>query len=82
MHFLDGGCTFWIVDELFGKWMKTVVSSEMDEKNSMLDNGPDGEARRSGQDGSRYPMGEQGRWTPGHPNGCPMEGRRVSDGGG
>jgi hypothetical protein len=35
MHSLDSGCILWTMDEISGKWMKTAVSSEADEKNSM-----------------------------------------------
>jgi hypothetical protein len=49
------------VDEISGKWMKTVVSSEADEKNSMSN----GVARRSDQGSPQYPLDEQGRRTPG-----------------
>jgi hypothetical protein len=53
------------------------VSSEADEKNSMLDGGPDGEARRSDEGGPQYPMGEQGRRTAGRvPNGGWTSARR------
>jgi hypothetical protein len=40
------------------------VSSEADEKNSILE-WPNGVAQRSDQGGPRYPLGEQGRRTPG-----------------
>jgi hypothetical protein len=51
--------------------MKTAVNSETDEKKSMLDGGPDGEAQRSYEGGPRHSMDEQGRQTP----------RRVPNGG-
>jgi hypothetical protein len=70
--------------------MKTSVSSEVDEKNLILE-WPDGVAQRSDQGGPRYLLGEHGRWTPGRvPNGgwtsaqrrvdgCPMESEWVPD---
>jgi hypothetical protein len=87
MHSLDSGCILWTVDEIFGKWINTAVNSEADENNSMSD----GVARRSDQGGPRYPLGEQGRRTPGRvPNEgwmgpteadrCSTEGARVPDG--
>jgi hypothetical protein len=50
INFLESGCILWSVDELSGKWMKTAVSSEADEKNSMSE-WPDGVVQRSDQGG-------------------------------
>jgi hypothetical protein len=67
------------MDEIFGKWMKTAVSSKADENISISD----GMARRSDSGGLRYPLGEQGRRIPGCvSNGGwtgPTEGARVPD---
>jgi hypothetical protein len=69
------------MDELSGKWMKTAVSIEADEKKSMSDGRPDGEARRSDEGGPRYPTSEQGRRTPGRvPNGGWVGTRRRAHG--
>jgi hypothetical protein len=68
---MESGCILWTVDEISGKWMKTAISSEADEKNSMSDGVARRKARRSDQGGPHYLLGEQGRRTP----------RRVSNGG-
>jgi hypothetical protein len=57
------------VDELSRKWMITVVNSEADEKNSMLE-WPDGATR----------VARNTHWTSRadeHPDGCPTEGGRA-----
>jgi hypothetical protein len=57
INFLESGCILWSMDELSGKWMKTAVSSEVDEINSMSE-WPDGMAQRSDQGGPWYPVKE------------------------
>jgi hypothetical protein len=47
INFLESGCILWSVDEVSGKWMKTAVSSEADEINSMSE-WPDLVAQRNG----------------------------------
>jgi hypothetical protein len=73
INFLESGCILWSVDELSRKWMKTVVSSEVDEI-FLMSEWPDRATR----------VARDTRWTSradGHPDGCPTEGGQVPDGG-
>ena len=73
---MESGCILSTMVEISGKWMKTVVNSEADEKNRCQTEWPDGVARRNDQGGLRYLPGKQDKRTPSWvPNGGWMAAR-------